>query len=134
MVVSWTIGTSPDAELVNAMIDDAFGGLAKRQKPIVHSDRGAHYLWPGWILRMKNANLTRTRPRKGCTPDNAACEGFVGRLNNEMYYKRNCSSASTVEFMKQIDEYIRSYIQECIKMSLGAMSPVEYRVRLGLAA
>jgi len=64
----------------------------------------------------------------------AACEGFFGRLKNEMYYNRNWSTASTVDFMKQIDDYIRWYNLERIKMSLGAMSPVEYRVSLGLAA
>ncbi len=53
--VSWTIGTSPDAELVNTMLDNAIGTLKENDHPIIHSDRGAHYRWSGWIERMENA-------------------------------------------------------------------------------
>ena len=38
MAVSWTIGTSPDAELVNTMLDDAICKLTAAEYPIVHSD------------------------------------------------------------------------------------------------
>ena len=41
--VSWTIGTHPDADLVNTMLDTAISTLKDDEKPIVHSDRGAHY-------------------------------------------------------------------------------------------
>ncbi len=43
MVVSWTIGTTPDAELVNSMLDTALNGLPAGAPPIIHSDRGSHY-------------------------------------------------------------------------------------------
>jgi transposase InsO family protein len=44
MVVSWTIGTRPDAELVNRMLDAAIGTVsASNERPVVHSDRGAHH-------------------------------------------------------------------------------------------
>lgn len=49
MPVTWTIGTSPDADLVNTMLDQAIAVLPPDAKPIVHSDRGCHYRWPGWI-------------------------------------------------------------------------------------
>ncbi|NMB01842.1 MAG: DDE-type integrase/transposase/recombinase, partial [Firmicutes bacterium] len=42
MVISWTIGTSPDAELVNTMLDDAIGNLRDGEHPIIHTDRGCH--------------------------------------------------------------------------------------------
>jgi putative transposase len=75
MVVSWTIGTSPDAELVNTMLDAAIKTVAETtHRPVVHSDRGGHYRWPGWLSRMSNANLIRSMSRKACSPDNAACE------------------------------------------------------------
>ncbi|SDD55521.1 Transposase InsO and inactivated derivatives [Cupriavidus sp. YR651] len=48
LVVSWTIGTRPDAELVNTMLDAAIETVANSDaRPVVHSDRGAHYRWPG---------------------------------------------------------------------------------------
>ena len=43
LAVSWTIGTRPDAELVNTMLDNAIGILQDGETPIVHSDRGGHY-------------------------------------------------------------------------------------------
>ena len=80
MAVSWTIGTHPNANLVNSMLDQAVRQLAENEHPIVHSDRGGHYRWPGWIRRMEQAGLTRSMSKKGCSPDNLACEGFFGRL------------------------------------------------------
>ncbi|MGI6704411.1 MAG: IS3 family transposase [Clostridia bacterium] len=133
LVVSWTIGTSPDAELVNTMLDDAICNLTDGEHPIIHSDRGCHYRWPGWVLRMENAGLTRSMSKKGCSPDNSACEGFFGRLKNEMFYYRSWKDVSVNQFIDKLDNYLRWYNEKRIKMSLGAMSPVDYRRSIGLA-
>lgn len=50
--ISWMIGTSPNAELTNTMLRKAITTLSPNEKPIVHSDRGCHYCWPGWIKIM----------------------------------------------------------------------------------
>jgi putative transposase len=134
MVVSWTIGTSPDAELVNTMLDEAICNLSYGEHPIVHSDRGCHYRWPGWILRMENSGLTRSMSKKGCSPDNSACEGFFGRLKNEMFYYCSWQDVSIEQFINELDSYLRWYNEKRIKMSLGAMSPVDYRRSMGFAA
>lgn len=130
--VAWTIGTSPDAELVNTMLDEAILQLHEGERPIVHHDRGAHYRWPGWIERMDAAGLTRSMSKKGCSPDNSACEGFFGRLKNEMFYNRTWEDVSLTKFMDILDQYIHWYAEERIKISLGGMSPLEYRINLGL--
>ena len=127
MAISWTIGTSPDAELVNTMLDDAIGNLRDGEHPIIHTDRGCHYRWPGWISRMDNAGLIRSMSRKGCTPDNSACESFFDRIKNEMFYYRSWQGVSITQFMNELDGYLRWYNEERIKISLGAMSPVAYR-------
>ena len=134
LLTSWSIGTNPDAELVNSMLDRATQTLKDGECPIVHSDRGCHYRWPGWISRMKEAGLKRSMSRKGCSPDNAACEGFFGRLKNEMFYNRSWTGFSIEEFMNILGEYMVWYNEKRIKLSLGAMSPLEYRRSLGLAA
>ena len=42
---------------------------------------------------------------------------------------------TTVEqFIERLDSYICWYNEERIKISLGFLSPIEYRVSLGLAA
>ena len=134
MAVSWTIGTSPDAELVNTMLDDAMGSLQHGERPIVHTDRGCHYRWPGWISRMEHAGLIRSMSKKGCSPDNSACEGFFGRIKNEMFYYRSWEGVPIAQFVDELDSYLRWYNEERIKMSLGAMSPKAYRQSIGLTA
>ena len=43
LVVSWTIGTRPDSDLVNTMLDAAIETVATSAiRPVIHSDRGAH--------------------------------------------------------------------------------------------
>ena len=77
MPVSWTVGTSPNAKLANTMLEQAIKTLKPGEHPIVHSDRGCHYRWPDWIKIMEDAKLTRSMSKKGCSPDNSACEGFL---------------------------------------------------------
>lgn len=134
LLTSWSIGTSPDAELVNSMLDRATETLKDGEHPMVHSDRGCHYRWPGWLSRMEKAFLKRSMSKKGCTPDNAACEGFFGRLKNEMFYNRSWVDIEIDEFIDILSGYLVWYNEKRIKLSLGAMSPMEYRRSLGLAA
>lgn len=82
---------------------------------------------------MDRAELTRSMSKKGCSPDNAACEGFFGRLKNEMFYGRSWMGVSIDAFIGELDAYIRWYNEKRIKLSLGGMSPLEYRRSLGLA-
>jgi len=131
--VSWTIGTSPDAELVNTMLDEAIVVLGEDEHPVIHSDRGCHYRWPGWIERTEKAQLIRSMSKKGCSPDNAACEGFFGRLKNEMFYGYSWAGVTINQFIEQLDKYIKWYAEKRIKLSLGGMSPLGYRRSLGLA-
>ena len=41
----------------------------------------------------------RSMSRKGCLPENAACEGFFGRLKIEMFFSRNWLSTTIEEFV-----------------------------------
>lgn len=132
MVVKWNVGTTPDSILVNKMLEEAIGTLSPSEHPLIHTDRGCHYRWSGWIERMENAGLTRSMSKKGCSPDNAACEGFFGRLKNEMFYGRSWMDISMEAFIDEINSYINWYNTKRIKQSLGYMSPTEYRHSLGL--
>lgn len=134
MPVSWRIGTSPNADLANSMLEDACVGLAEGERPICHSDRGCHYRWPGWIRICEERGLVRSMSKKGCSPDNSACEGFFGRLKNEFFYDRDWDGATIDDFIYELDGYMRYYRDERIKESLGWMSPMQYRKSLGLAA
>lgn len=65
--------------------------------------------------------------RKGCSPDNAACEGFFGRIKNEMFYGKSWFRVSVETFISELDDYLHWYNEDRIKLSLGAMSPQDYR-------
>lgn len=123
--LAWAIGPRPDAELVNQSLDE-LGVRLKGALPILHSDRGCHYRWPGWIERTERYGITRSMSRKGCSGDNAACEGFFGILKTECFYGREFRDFSLQEFIRYIDDYIHWYLHDRIKLSLDAMSPVEY--------
>lgn len=77
----------------------------------------------------------------GCTSDtscfgahNTACEAFFGRLKNEMFYNHSWINVSLDDFIESLNSYVHWYSTGRIKMSLGAMSPMEYRCSLGLIA
>lgn len=72
--------------------------------------------------------------RKGCSPDNAACESFFGRLKTELFYPRDWRTTTIEQFIESLDSYVRWYNEKRIKISTGARSPVEYRRSLGLSA
>jgi putative transposase len=82
---------------------------------------------------MGEAGLMRPMSRKACSPDSAACEGFFGRLKNELFYARNWINTTINEFIADVDAYIRWYNEVRIKISLDSMSPLEPRKSLGIA-
>jgi transposase InsO family protein/transposase-like protein len=132
-LMSWTIGVSPDASLVNGMLDEAASRMPPGSHPIVHTDRGCHYRWPGWIQKMEEYGLERSMSKKGCSPDNAACEGLFGRLKNEMFYHQTWTGIRIDEFINILNDYLLWYNNDRIKQSLGFMSPRDYRQSLGIA-
>lgn len=131
---AWSIGRRPTAELANSSLELAVSRMRPGAAPVVHSDRGAHYRWPGWIAICEANGLTRSMSAKGCSPDNAACEGFFGRLKNEFFHYRDWSGVSPEEFMERLDAYMEYYCEGRIKESLGWLSPNEYRRSLGYEA
>ena len=83
---------------------------------------------------MEKAGLQRSMSKKGCSPDNSACEGLFGRLKNEMFYTQSWANVSIQQFIEILNQYLIWYNKERIKVSLGNRSPEEYRRSLGLIA
>ncbi len=72
--------------------------------------------------------------KKGCSPENSAAERMSGRLKVEMYYGAGCKKRTIAELEQAVDVYLHWYDEERAKMSLGGLSPLQYRRQLGLAA
>lgn len=122
----------PNSKLVNDMLKNAISQLKENETPILHTDRGCHYRWKEWINLLKEAKISRSMSKKGCSPDNSACEGFFGRIKNEMFYSREWSNVSLENFKIILNDYLMWYNSKRIKISLGFKSPEEYRQSLGL--
>ena len=132
-VVGWSIGKNPTSELANSSLRMAVATPGS-EKPYLHSDRGIPYCWLGWLELVHEYGLRRSMSKKGCPPDNAACEGFVGRLKNECFYNRSFLDVSLAQFMVYIANYIHWYKQDRIKCSLNNLSPLDYRSTIGFAS
>jgi transposase InsO family protein len=55
---------------------------------------------------MEQCGLIRSMSNKRYSPGNAACEGFFGRLKNEMFYGRDWKGVSLKQFMDILDRYL----------------------------
>lgn len=98
-----------------------------------NSDRGCHYRWPGWIRICGEHKLTRSMSAKGCSPDNAAAEGFFGRLKQEFFHGRDFAGVTIKGFIERLDAYMTWYRDERIKLTFGT-SIAKRRRELGLMA
>ena len=69
--------------------------------------------------------------RKGNCLDNAAMESFFGTLKSEFYYANEFRDVDELE--AGLEEYIRYYNHDRIKLKLSGLGPVEYRTRFASA-
>lgn len=134
MPLSWPVSTSPDAEMASPSLLGACKWLGEGDHPRIRSDRGCHYRWPGWLRICDENGLVRSMPGKGCSPDNARCEGFFGRLKTEFFHGCDWAGVTIEEFMGMLDACLRWYRDVRIKGDLDYRSPMQYRRDLGLAA
>lgn len=101
--------------------------LKPTEKPIIHSDRDAHYRWPVWIQLMKEHQLPCSMSKKGYTPDNAQAESFFVHLKTKFFYSQNWIGKTDQDFIKSLDLYIHWYNTKRRKISLEGKSLSEYR-------
>ena len=55
-------------------------------------------------------------------------------MKTELFYPRSWQDITIDQFIQIVDSYIRWYNEKRIKISLGSLSPIEYRVSLGITA
>ena len=131
--VAWSVGPRPTAELANSSLEAACSALSEGERPVVHSDRGGHYRWPGWVAICESHGLARSMSRKGRSCDNARMEGFFGTLKSEFFHPRDWRGWTLEGFMAELDGWMRRFNAERISQRLGWLTPDEYRRSLGLA-
>ncbi len=131
--VAWSIGARPTAELANSSLRAACATLAPGERPVVHSDRGGHYRWKGWVALCRGNRLVRSMSRKGRSCDNARMEGFFGTLKSEFFHPRDWSGVDRDGFMVELHRWLKWFRSGRISESLGWRTPDGNRRLLGYA-
>ena len=126
-IVSYEIARRPLFNMVAKMLTSAFQRLGPGDKPILHSDQGWQYRMDRYRRHLKLRSITQSMSRKGNCLDNAAMESFFGTLKSEYFHLTKFTCLD--ELKAGLDEYIRYYNVDRIKLKLGSLSPVDYRMQ-----
>ena len=72
-------------------------------------------------------SITQSMSRRGNCLDNAAMESFFGTLKSEYFHLNNFTGLD--ELKAGLDDYIRYYNFDRIKLKLGYFSPIDFRMQ-----
>lgn len=130
-IVAFETARRPVFSMVSGMLKRAIGMLSDGDKPMVHSDQGWQYQMPAYQRLLRDRGMVQSMSRKANCHDNAAMESFFGTLKSEFFYLTKF--ASVVHLERELAKYIRYYNHERIKISLGGLTPVQYRMQASQA-
>ena len=102
--------------------------IKKRKNPtslLIHSDQGWQYQMKQYQSKLKEYGIKQSMSRKGNCLDNAIIENFFGTIKSELFYLKNYESIEQLK--NEINEYIKYYNNDRIKLNLNGMSPIQYR-------
>lgn len=126
-IVAYTMGLSPNIELVNSMLKTALATLKPGQALTMHSDQGWQYQMPEYRKLLRDHNVVQSMSRKATCLDNASMESFFAVLKSECTHKRKFADAG--ELMATIHEYVRYYNTKRISTVLGGLTPLQCRIK-----
>jgi len=130
-IVSFEMAERPLLKMIEDMLAKASKCLARHERPVLHSDQGWQYRMSAFKRRLDRGGLIQSMSRKGNCLDNAAMESFFGTLKSELFHLEQFDS---VEDLKTaLEDYIRYYNEDRIKLRLGGQSPVSFRLREAVA-
>ena len=126
-VIAHRMAKRPVFDLVSDTLREALALSGGTSKLIVHSDQGWHYKMQPYRAMLTQQGARQSMSRRGNCYDNAVIESFFGTLKAEYYHLATLNCVEELE--AGVDEYIRYYNHERIKLGLQGLSPVEYRLR-----
>jgi len=113
--------------LVKDMLVKALDQLCNAERPILHSDQGWQYQMPAWGRMLESRNVAQSMSRKGNCLDNAAMESFFATLKSEFFHPNHFDSIESLR--DGVEDYIRYYNNDRIRLKLKGLSPVQYRTQ-----
>lgn len=124
-IISYELSESPNFKSILNMLEKAFKKVCVKQPLVLHSDQGWQYQMKQYQHALAIKGITQSMSRKGNCLDNAIIENFFGIIKSELFYINKFNS---IEHLKrEIEDYIKYYNKERIKLNLNGMSPIQYR-------
>lgn len=126
-IVAFETARRPVFKLVQDMLVKALDQLCNAERPILHSDQGWQYQMPAWGRMLESRNIAQSMSRKGNCLDNAAMESFFATLKSEFFHPNHFDSIESLR--DGVEDYIRYYNNDRIRLKLKGLSPVQYRTQ-----
>ena len=125
-ILSYSISLAPNMKMINDMLEGLYSKRNIERGTIIHSDQGTLYQSFIYQKSLADRGIIQSMSRKATCLDNAVIENFFGILKSEMFYGQNFESIE--QFTKTLEEYLIYYNKERIKIKLGGLSPIQYRL------
>ncbi len=126
-IISYETSEKPSFEMVGGMLKKALSKLKEDETPLLHSDQGWQYQMAAYRRLLDQRTLIQSMSRKGNCLDNAAMESFFGTLKSEFFRLQRFTNVA--QLREELDDYIRYYNHDRIKLKLKGLSPVQYRTQ-----
>jgi putative transposase len=107
IVVGWSMSRRQDRQLVLQAVLMALWQRSARSPVILHSDRGTQFTSDEYQRFLKGHNLICSMSGVGSCADNAAVEGFFGRLKRERVNRRQYRA--NAEARADVFDYIERF-------------------------
>jgi transposase InsO family protein len=128
MVVGWSMGNRPLAELAIDAVNMAVWNRRPGPGLVHHSDHGAQYTAVAFGRTLKEAGILGSMGTVGDALDNAVAESFLATLKTELLDRRSWPSRQALA--SAIFEYVEGFYNRKRRHStLGYLSPAEYERR-----
>lgn len=124
-IVCYELSGHPDFKSVMSMLGKALKKADPQKALLMHSDQGWQYQMKQYQSILKQNGIKQSMSRKGNCLDNAVMENFFGTIKSELFYLNKYESIAHLR--KEINEYIKYYNNDRIKLNLNGMSPINYR-------
>ena len=126
-IISFDISVIPNFEQTKRMIDRAFEQFDDLEGLIFHSDQGWQYQMKQYKKWLNDKGIKQSFSRKGNCMDNSLMENFFGIMKNEMFYRQEYEFETLDQLKKAMEEYIKYYNEERIKVKLKGLTPLQAR-------
>lgn len=126
-VVGWSVGFNPNQELVDASLRHALttNPPDDPSRLVIYPDRGCQYRSRNLCDAATTVGFRKSMSRRGCSPDNAACEAFFGRMKVEMFHDYRWHRKA--DLAEAVEDYLKFYNTGRITNTLCGLTIEQHR-------